>query len=156
MIYSTPGFADHLNRPHLCWPVIICAAVMSGALRMPVQCRRTRCISAPREDGPLMVRSEYSRGLVQSTSSRVCCAVGLGGSGRGQPQGAHGALGCLRRSSTRHTRALIASLSAPFGEQVSTELHDVGYRTIRPPDFYCAPWCCSPSATEYATCGRIP
>jgi hypothetical protein len=42
-----------------------------------------------------------------------------------------------------HPGALIASLSTPFGEQVSTEVHDVDDRAVRPPDFYCAPWRCS-------------
>jgi hypothetical protein len=47
-----------------------------------------------------------------------------------------------------HHGALIASLSTPFGERLGTEVHDVSYRAVRPPDIYCAPWRCSPSATR--------
>lgn len=32
-----------------------------------------------------------------------------------------------------HPGALIAALSTPFDERVSTEIHDSGYRTVRPP-----------------------
>jgi glucoamylase len=35
-----------------------------------------------------------------------------------------------------HPGALIASLSTPFGEQVSAEVRDVGHRAVWPRDFY--------------------
>ena len=47
-----------------------------------------------------------------------------------------------------HLGALIASPSTPLGEQVRTEVHDVGYRAVWPPDSYCTPWRCSLSATK--------
>jgi glucoamylase len=35
-----------------------------------------------------------------------------------------------------HPGALIASLSTPFGEEVNTEVRNVGYRAVWPRDLY--------------------
>ena len=55
-----------------------------------------------------------------------------------------------------HSGALIASLSTPLASKSAQRSSNVGYRAVRSRDFYCTPWRCSPSATEYATWASHP